>query len=308
MTDVACLGQFTADVVTKPVESLPDEAVLVDEISLHNGGCACNAAVALGRLGIGTAALGKVGRDAFGDFVLRRLTEAGVDTRGIVRDGAVSTSATVVLVDGQGERSFLHYYGANAAMSEEDVNYDLLRRCTVLHVAAAFLVPGLDGEPMAHVLSRAQQMQVTTCLDTAWDPEGRWMEVLEPCLPHLDYFVPSREEARVLSGRDDPPEMAAQFLDRGVDTVVIKLGAEGCYARTADAELSVPAFEVESVVDTLGAGDAFVAGFLAGLVQGRGLEKACQLGNAVGACCVRGTGPEGVRSLEETLRLYPIDS
>jgi sugar/nucleoside kinase (ribokinase family) len=308
MADVVCLGQITADVVVTPVQSLPEKgkAIFVNDISLHNGGCACNTAVALGKLGIDTAVIGKIGRDAFGDFLIEVMKGAGLETSGMVRDPSVKTSTTAVLVSPDGERSFLHYFGGNATLSESDINYATIQEARILHVAAAFLVHGLDGEPMARMLARAREMGVTTCLDTGWDAEGRWMDLLEPCLSHVDLFVPSIEEAQVLSGKTEPREIADVFQRYGIQTVVLKQGDRGCYARSTEGEFTVPAFPVERVVDTLGAGDSFVAGFLAGMVNGWGLQRSCRLANAVGACCVSARGASGVKSLEETVKAYDL--
>ena len=219
MSDVVCLGQFTADVVVTPVESLPEKgkAIFVDNISLHNGGCACNTAVALGKLGIDTAVIGKVGCDAFGDFLIKVMNETNLDTTAIVRDSFVNTSSTAVMVSPDGERSFLHYSGGNAKMSEDDVNYDVIKAAKILHVAAAFNVPGLDGEPMARVLARARKMGVTTSFDTAWDAKGRWMKLVEPCLHHVDIFVPSLEEAQMLTGKQSGalPQRGSRARDPG---------------------------------------------------------------------------------------------
>jgi sugar/nucleoside kinase (ribokinase family) len=310
MPDVVCLGQFTTDVIVTHVESLPEKgkAIFVDDISLNNGGCACNTAVVLGKLGIDTAVIGKVGCDTFGDYLIKVMNDVGLDTSGIVRDYSVNTSTTAVLVSPDGERSFLHYYGGNAKMSENDINYDIIKTAKILHVAAAFLVPGLDGEPMARVLKKAQQMGVKTSLDTAWDAEGRWMQLLEPCLRYIDIFIPSIEEAQILSSKKNASEIAEVFMGYGINTVVLKLGSEGCYTRTLEGEFAVPAFKVEKVVDTLGAGDSFVAGFLAATVNGWNLRKACRLANAVGAACVSTTGTSGIRPIKEIVERYPVEA
>jgi sugar/nucleoside kinase (ribokinase family) len=208
----------------------------------------------------------------------------------------------MVMVDPDGERRFVHYIGANARLKLEDVDLDLVESASILHVAGALVLPGLDGAPTATLLQRARAAGVTTFLDTVWDDTGRWMEVLAPCLPHVDYFVPSLSEARALTGRDVPRDVARALLERGVGTVGLKMGAGGCLVMTGSGDLfHIPAFEVRAV-DSTGAGDAFAAGFIAGVWQGWSLERTARLANAVGALCVTGSGASGgVRSLAETL-------
>ena len=122
MVDVVCLGILVADVIARPVDELPHGAVsLMDEMSLHGGGCALNTATGLARFGLSVRVVGKVGEDTFGDFVVGLLDERGLDTRGVLRDPAAPTSATVVLVDRAGERSFLHLPGANGALGAEEL-------------------------------------------------------------------------------------------------------------------------------------------------------------------------------------------
>jgi sugar/nucleoside kinase (ribokinase family) len=309
MVDVVCLGQYTADVVVDPVTSMPEKgkAVFVESISLHNGGSACNAAVALGKLGIRTAVIGKVGCDTLGDFPVDIMNHAGLDTSAMVRDADVRTSSTAVLVSSDGERSFLHYFGGNAHLRPDEIDFEMIAGARILHVAAAFLIPGLDGRPLAEVLARVQSMGVATCLDTAWDAQERWMSVLKPSLAHLDFFVPSLEEAHMLTGEDTPVGMARALHRQGPKTVVIKLGADGCLLHTPDVTTTIPGFPVDTVVDTLGAGDCFVAGFLAGLVHDWDLPRACSLANAVGAACVSARGTSGIQPMQQIVGRYLPD-
>jgi sugar/nucleoside kinase (ribokinase family) len=114
-------------------------------------------------------------------------------------------------------------------------------------------------------------------------------------------MIPSIEEARQLTRRDDPAGVAQALLDGGARTVVLKMGEAGCYVRTAETAFSVPAYQVDAV-DALGAGDAFAAGFLAGLARGWDLEQTARFACAVGAQCVTALGATtGVCSMEETL-------
>lgn len=291
MADVTCLGILVADVVGKPVDEVPDRGklTLVDTMELHTGGCAANTGIALAKIGVDTAIIGKVGDDGFGDFMIKALGGWGADCSGIVRDGTSNTSSTMVMVHGDGERSFIHYIGANAALTEDDVNFDVIKNSKILHVAGTFLMPAFDGEPTARVLKKAQEMGVTTSLDTCWDSKGNWMKLLEPCLPYMDYAVPSIEEARMCTGQHDPADVAKAFMDKGVKTVALKMGDQGCYIRSADVELSIPIFPVDAV-DATGAGDSFAAGFLAGVVNGWDLERTGKFANATGAFCVTAMG------------------
>jgi sugar/nucleoside kinase (ribokinase family) len=303
--DVTCVGILVADVVGKPIEQMPERGrlALVERIELHSGGCAANTGVALAKLGVDTALIGKVGSDGFGDFLVSCFERVGIDSGGVVRDPVAATAATMVLVHGDGERSFLHYLGANATFRMEDVDFARVRRSKILHVAGAFVMPMLDGAPTAELLRRAKAEGILTALDTVWDARGRWMETLAPCLPYVDYLLPNIEEARMLAGgRKQPKDVAKYLLDAGAKVVGLKLGERGSYLRAADGtELSVPALPVQAI-DALGAGDAYVAGFLAGLARGWDLERCARFANAVGACCVTALGATtGVRSFDETL-------
>jgi sugar/nucleoside kinase (ribokinase family) len=205
------------------------------------------------------------------------------------------------MVSADGERTFFHYLGANGELCYDDIDPDILREAKILHIAGAFLMPKFDGESTARVLKQARDLGITTSLDTAWDSRGNWMSLLEPCLHHLDIFMPSIEEARMVTGKEEPPEIADFLLSYGIGTVALKMGEQGSYIRTRDWEMYVPIFEVKTV-DATGAGDAFAAGFLAGVSKGWGHREAAKLASAVGACCVTAMGATaGVKNWQETL-------
>lgn len=291
MPKVVSLGILVADALARPVEEWPEKGklIFVDELTLELGGCASNSGVALAKLGVPTAVLGKVGVDGFGDFVISRLEAAGVDTRGVGRDTAKHTSATLVSVSSDGERTFIHYRGANGSLRPEEFDYDFIAEAEFLHVAGVFLMPGFDGEPAAGTLAEARRRGVKTCCDTAWDASGRWNELMAPMLPHLDYFLPSLEEAREITGLSDPDAIAQAFLAEGIGCVALKMGSEGCGVWTATGQWTAPRFTIEPV-DATGAGDAFCAGFLCGPTRGWDYERCAIFGNAVGALCVTGMG------------------
>ncbi|MDZ7373034.1 MAG: carbohydrate kinase family protein [candidate division KSB1 bacterium] len=301
--DVVCLGLMLTDILAQPLRRVPDPGrlELVDRIEMHTGGCALNTGLALARLGARVAMMGLVGEDGFGDFVLQEIRRANADWRSVRRTNAAGTSATVVLVSPEGERSFVHTLGANALLSLEHVDFDVIARSRLLHIGSVGLLPALDGEPMAQVLRRARELGVSTSLDTVWDPMGRWLRIVEPCLPYVDLFLPALHEARAITGLEDPEAIARFFLNRGPKVVAVKMGDQGCLVTDGQQWIREPAYAV-NVVDTTGAGDAFVAGFLMGWLKAWPLQKVAQFANAVGAMCVTAIGAtQGVRSLEETL-------
>ena len=303
--DVLSLGIFVVDVLGRPIDHFPEKGklVLFDELEIHGGGCANNTAIALSRLGVSVGAMGKIGTDHFGDLVLRTLTENRVNTIGIQRDANVSTSFTFVAIASDGERSFCHYIGANGALSENDLNWDIIKTAKILHIAGALVMPKFDGQPMANVLKKAKTLGITTSIDTAWDATGKWLETLEPCLPFVDIFLPSLTEAEHLTGTSELSEISKFLRNYGINTIGIKMGERGSYVSTPEEELFVPAYSV-NVVDATGAGDAYVAGFLAGTVQGWDLQTTAELASATGAACVTAIGTTaGIKNLEETLKI-----
>ncbi len=301
--DILCLGIFVADIVAKPITNMPDKGklALVDTMELHTGGCASNTGYGLNKLGISTGLMGKVGIDGFGDYFINYMKTAGLDIRGIKRTPTANTSATMVMVSPDGERTFFHYLGANAELCYEDVDFDLIKEARILHIAGSFLMPKFDGEPASKVLKQARDLGITTSLDTAWDSKGKWLDVLEPCLQYLDIFMPSIEEAKMITGKEKASDIANSLLSYGIKTVALKMGENGSYVRTKDWELYLPIYKVKTV-DATGAGDAFAAGFLAGIAKGWDHKESARLGNAVGACCVTAIGSvAGIKSMDETL-------
>ena len=151
---IICIGILVADIVGRPLRAVPEpgKLVLVDEMSLHTGGCATNTGTALAKLGLPVEVIGKVGSDSFGDFILNALNERNVGTRGIKRDDKVGTSATMVMVEPDGERRFVHYLGANAHLTLNDIDLSMVKSGSILHVGGALVMPGIDGKPTAELL------------------------------------------------------------------------------------------------------------------------------------------------------------
>lgn len=311
MPDIACLGLLVADTVGATIDSLPARGTLalIDRIELHTGGCAANTGGALARIGVSTAVLGKVGTDGYGDFMVRSLQEIGVDTRGIRRDATIATASTIVTVHSDAERSFLHVIGANATLTSGDVDWSVVLDGTkVFHIGGLQLMSAMEGDDARDVLKKAKEKGLLTTLDTVMNPRSRGWEGIAPCLPYLDWALPSIEEAKALTGETKALRQARKFQAAGAKNVAVKMGADGCLVVPHDGEPFHVAPIVVKAVDSLGAGDAWVGGFLTGLLSKWPLQKTARFANAVGACCVQSYGATaGIRSLKETLSLMGIE-
>ena len=305
--DIVNIGICTVDAIARTIEEAPPPGGLrtFDNLTMTTGGNAMNCGIALAKMGIGCDVVIKVGRDMLGEFVLSEATKYGLGTEGVVRDDAGTTTPfTFVCVHGGGQRSFYHICGTNGTLRNDEIDMDYVRRHRYCFVTGTMVMPTFDGEQTARVLGEAQSGGLVTLLDTVYTDSAsqeQWRSVIVPCLPHLDYFIPSQPEAAAITGLDKPAEMARWLQDQGCTHAVIKLDADGAFCRDSDGtETHVPAYQVDSVMDTTGAGDCWSAGFLAGLSSGQSIPDAAALGNATAAHCIQAPGAStGIVSLEK---------
>jgi sugar/nucleoside kinase (ribokinase family) len=301
--DVLCVGIAVADVMAKPIDEIPDwdRLATFDHVEHHIGGCAVNTGVDLVRLGVPVAVSACLGRDGSGAFVRQAMADAGVDTVGLVETDKAATSFTFVMIGSDGRRRYLHHIGANAHFTDAHVPPDLVRRARVLHIGGAFVMPAMDGVPTARLLAKAQALGVTTCMDTAFNPSVDARALIEPCLPHLDILIPSIEEAGAITGASEPDAILDWFDGCDIPVLGIKLGEDGCVIRAEGETRRYAAFDV-AVVDGSGAGDAFMAGFLYGTLQGWDIDRRAGFANATAAHCIQAIGcSAGVPTAEKVL-------
>ena len=313
--DVACAGIVVADCVARPVLKQPrlGQLELVDTIGLYSGGSAASTGYDLAKLGVNVALIGRIGFDGFGDFLEAEATKVGCDSTLLKRDPSAGTSSSLVTVTPDGERTFLHSIGANAKLTPSDVPLEDLnaRGCKVLHLAGFFILTameGLSGEPAAGLFARATELGMTTSLDCVWDATGRWGKLIGSVLAQTDIFCPSIHEARAiveLPESASPRDIALGLFELGVRQIVaLKMGPEGSFVMARDGESHhVPAPNVEAL-DGTGAGDAFIAGFLAAHLRGLDLLESARIGNATGALCVGALGATaGVTGWDDALNM-----
>lgn len=305
MKKIVCIGGATTDIIVSPVDLLPSPRTLTntERIEMHVGGCAANAAIVIRKLGLNSAIICKIGEDTFGKYVAHSCKNAGVDTRGIVVSKSSVTTGSIVCVSPNGERSFIYNPGSTADMEIVDINMNIVKESDIVFITSLFLTPKMDGKPYSDFLRECKNMGKFTVADTAWDANNVWLTAIEDIFEHLDLFMPSYDEAHMITKMQEPKKMADFFLERGVKTVVIKLGKDGALiCESKKKKYIAPAWSGIKPVDTTGAGDSFCAGFLSGLAMGWEYNKCADFANAVGAHCVMAFGSQaGIKTMDEIL-------
>ncbi len=289
--DIICTGGAVVDILVRSLDELPapGQSVTVEQIFLQVGGCGVNTAILLARLGLNVSFWGRLGADSLGHFLKSQLVAERIDPEVFIFDPSMSTKTAVVVINRQGERSLIRSGETGNALSLKDLDQINLAGVRHLHIGGCYSLRNLMGENLAALLRYAQEMDVRTSVDTVWTQDQNWRAIY-PALPYVDYFLPSLNEAQHITGHEHPRAIARDLVAAGAKNVIIKLGAEGTFVNWQGSEGVVPAFAVNPVVDTTGAGDAFCAGFLAGLAAGHGVPRAVEWGNAAGAITVTALG------------------
>jgi sugar/nucleoside kinase (ribokinase family) len=306
-----CVGILVADMFVPPLERLPaaGELLATGDFLLQPGGCAANTAIALGKLGVKAAVCGRVGDDLLGDFVERDLRSREIDTSGVRRTEGYGTSKTVIVPVVGEDRRFIHTFGANAALTARDIDQAALEAAEVIYVGGYLILPALLEDELAERLRDARARGTRIVLDVAV-PVGQKLpaDAARTLLPLADYFVPNADEALALTGESDPQRQAELFLEHGANAVVIKLGERGAYVRNGDRSFEVLAPPMD-VVEPSGAGDAFAAGLMLGILEGWDLERSVRFASVIGgsACTALGcwAGVFTRAQAEEFLAAHP---
>jgi sugar/nucleoside kinase (ribokinase family) len=301
--DFSCMGFYTFDALCRPITQLPPggDTYFVEDYTLAVSGAAGSASIVAAKHGLKVQAIGGVGNDDMGDWVLMKLGKFGINTELIQRCEGYSTSSSIVTTRPDGQRPALHKRGATDAFYIDDSQIDRLLDTKILHVGGVGLMNRMDDAGRTkEVMAEAKRRGVITTLDVfASTPED--LPKVERLLPFTDYFMPSEEEARALSGLDKNRELAQFLLDRGAGCVILTLGADGAFCRHENGEeFQVPAFEVD-VKCTCGCGDCFNGGFATGLHLGLTLVDCVRLAQASSAQNATGLGSQaGIKDLDTT--------
>ena len=286
--DCLSAGILVADHLCEPIPRLPvaGELIQCDRLMLSIGGCASNVATDLARLGVRVGAAGCIGRDLFGQYIRQTLAAGGVDVEHLCELPGVDTSTTLIINVVNEDRRFIHCGAANWHFRAEHLPWEAAKAARVVYVGGYLLMKALDPHELADCFRRLRAAGVKTVLDVVLPGPGVFWPQLAPVLPHTDVFLPNTDEAATITGLAAPAEQALRFHEAGAGTVVITCGGQGSLLVSAGERLRAGVYPVAFRGGT-GSGDAFVAGYISGLLRGESTEGCLRWGTAVGASCVR---------------------
>lgn len=299
--DILVLGELNVDLILSQVQEFPKMGaeILARDMVLTLGSSsaifACNSSTMGAKVGF----IGKIGSDSFGTLIIDSLKSKNVKTAHIIRSSDYKTGITVALSFGE-ERAMVTYPGAMEFLSGENVTEDLLRQADHLHVSSVFLQPLVKRDLIA-IFKKAKACGMTTSLDTQWDPSEKWDLDLAALLPHVDVFLPNEDEVKALTRSKELDEALAK-LKPMANWVAVKLGSKGSVAMVKGERFEAPPYLNARVVDAIGAGDSFDAGFVVKFIRGESPERCLRFGNLAGAINTTAAGGTTAFSSLERVR------
>ena len=283
--DAIGFGALNVDKVylVSEIPKAEEESFVID-FKIYAGGSSANTISALASLGLKTGFIGKVGKDSEGEFLIRDFESFGVDTSNvIVSEGR--TGVAMVFVDREGRRAILLDPALNDTIKFDEIDLNYVKDFRLLHLSS--FVCKVSWESFESQKRLAEEFEGIVSFDPGSVYAKFGLDKIKPLIKQTNVFMPNEIEIELLTGLDYR-EGAEVFL-KWCDAVVVKRGEKGCYVASDEGCYEVPAYKVK-VVDTTGAGDAFNAGFLYGLLKGKNLEGCAKLGNYLASLCIQHVG------------------
>lgn len=294
-----------------PLSPVPKNILELDNSRIepsipHTGGDALTVSVVLTKLGVQTSLVGRIGKDINGQFVREELVKNHVDISRVIEDETRRTAVSYILIEESGERHFLVNRGANDGLTNGDVSDEAIEEADLVFFGSALAMEKMTDDEIAVLFKRAHAkgkitaMDASIAVDTAAE---RNLDLIEKSLWETDIFIPSYEEAVFFTGKTDVEEMIDVFSRYSLKILGIKLGHKGCVLTDFKDRIWLSAYPDVKVVDTTGAGDCFMAGFLCGYLHGWDLRKIGEFASAVSAHGIAASGAStGVPDFQTVLK------
>ena len=305
---VLSVGLAFCDIPLSPVPGniLEIDNSIIEPSIQHTGGDALTVSVVLSKLGLPVSLAGRIGRDINGKFIKRELIKNGVNTSWLIEDENYGTAVSYILIEENGERHFLLNRGANDGLTGKDVTDDAIKEADLVFLGSALSMEKMTDDEIADIFRRAHGYGKITAMDASIATETkaeRKLDLIEKSLWETDIFIPSYEEAAFFTDKTDVEEMLDIFGRYSLKLLGIKLGSKGCVLTDFKEKIWLSAYPDVKVVDTTGAGDCFMAGFLCGYLHGWNLRKIGEFASAVSAHGIAASGAStGIPDFETVLK------
>lgn len=281
-------GEPMALLIADTVGPLED----VEHFTRSLSGAEVNVSIGLSRLGHEVSYMTRLGDDPFGRYIEKKLKEDNIGTEFVTYDPVYRTGIQLKNRVTDGSDPYAPYYRKGSAASHiTTAEIDMIDFSDIEHVHVTGIPPALSKTSRAatyRLMERAKENNVFLTFDpnlrpALWESEEVMIEVINDLASKADIILPGIEECKILAGSEDFNTIADFYKKKGVNTIVIKNGANGAYVCDGDESYTVEGFKVEEVVDTVGAGDGFAVGVISGRLEGLSLKEMVRRGNAIGA-------------------------
>lgn len=291
--EVVIVGAAITDLQVYPVaKSVVNSASYSAERMVWTvGGDALNEATIITRMGHNVRLVSSIGNDQTAQIILAHCRENNIDTGHIKLDDDKSTAINVGLIWEDGERTFINNKsGSLWTFSPRDIDLDSVSEGKILSFASIFNSPELDEKFLVTLFEHARENNMLICADIVAAKNGETLRDISKALEYIDYFFPNYDEARALTGKDAPEDIAGNLVKLGVKNVILKIGKDGCLVKNSREEFIVPAYSGARCVDTTGAGDNFASGFISGLLEGKTLRECAIMANCAASLAIESIG------------------
>lgn len=303
MPEVVIVGAAITDLQVYPVsKNIIDVASYPAEKMIWTvGGDALNEATIITRMGHEVRLVSCVGNDSASEVIFSHCKANHISTDYIRRDDSKTTAINVGLIWEDGERTFINNKsGSLWTFSPEDIDTEALNDGKILSFASIFNSPKLDERFMIHLFRTAKEHDMIICADMVAPKKAETLSDIEHALKYIDYFFPNYDEARALTGKEEPEDIAESLLHLGIKNVILKIGKRGCLVKNSESEFIVPSYSGANCIDTTGAGDNFASGFISGLLEGKTLYECAKMANCAASLAIEAVGAtNGLRNREE---------
>ena len=302
--DLLVIGELNMDLILDDVESFPEigKEKIAGDLNLTLGSSSAIFAANIARLGIETGFCGAVGNDKFGEQIKQQLQEYGIDTSLVKIDQGHKTGLSAIFRYG-GDRALITYPGAMEHFSLKMIPDEAFSKARHMHISSIFLQPGIKKD-LFKIIEKAKSRGMTVSIDSQWDPDEKWDLDIEKLVEKIDFFLPNEAEFLNFSETDTVEEGLAKFKPHAGGSIIVKCGKKGAKWLQNGSVISAPAHENTEIIDTIGAGDSFNAGFIYRFLNGDPIARCIKFGNITGAVSTtKSGGTAAITSFQDVIAI-----